>query len=248
MKTRFTVSVGTVLLIIAGVVAFAPPVRAQVAELFHIVFFSDRTQDSETTVQVEGLPLSYQVLQPGYLPDMFNQGASLATFGDPSEMIYSAGDQFLVLTQRAASAKKILPQGEALTVNGLPAVLQRGLAGHYDGPMTDQTGNSTTIYQLISGEMSGVVVVDRSSDVPGTINLTTTELPLNTVITSTDGALASPDMVQTQPISVPLKSPSFDYANAARLTFITGNTQVELLSNLPVEEVLKIAAGLSPAK
>ena len=47
--------------------------------------------------------------------------------------------------------------------------------------------------------------------------------------------------VTLQPITI-------DYTDASQLTWVAGNTRYQLLSNLPVEEMLKIASELVPAK
>ncbi|HMU94388.1 MAG TPA: hypothetical protein PKE43_15385, partial [Anaerolineales bacterium] len=45
----------------------------------------------------------------------------------------------------------------------------------------------------------------------------------------------------------PIAPESFEYFNASKLTFIMGRTKIELLTNLPMDELLKIAEQLIPA-
>lgn len=61
-------------------------------------------------------------------------------------------------------------------------------------------------------------------------------------ITDTTGA------VDQNGLLVNIKSVTIDYTGASELTWVVGNTRYEMLSNLSVEEMLKIATKLVPAK
>ena len=153
--------------------------------------------------------MKYQVMQPTYLPAVFSGGATFIAFGDISEMLYQAGDKFLVITQQVAKNGETLPQGDTATVNGQPAALNTGLSGRYE---------QSSLGEL---EASGVVTAGEGSQ-SGTV----------------EGI--DPNVAPTLA--------AFDYTDAARLTFFIGTTRVEILSNLDVEELIKIAESLIPAQ
>lgn len=219
MKTKFALSALAVLLVFAATVAFVPPVRAQVSEWFSIVFHDPNGSGSFSISGSE--PMAYQVMQPGYLPQVLSDNTVHAWFGETSEVVYKADDQFLVITQTEAVDGESLPDGEAVTVNGQPAVLNQGLSGTYqEGPegMPTSADASGTEEGATHG---GGTVIDQ-----GPQSFIVDQGPANDFIIFT----------------------TFDYTGAAKLTFVIGNTKIEMLSNLPVEEILKIAAELIPAK
>jgi hypothetical protein len=129
MKTKFAFSVLTMLLVLAATVAFVPPVQAQVAEWFTVIFHDPDGSGSSFGVGGDQ-PMKYQVLQPGYLPKGLSD-RTIAKFGDITEVLYKTDDEFLILTEMAAVEGESLPEGEAVTVNGQPAVLNMGLSGSY---------------------------------------------------------------------------------------------------------------------
>jgi hypothetical protein len=207
MKTKLALSVLALLLVLGAGVASAPSVWAQVSNWFTLTFHDPN--GSGASFGVAGpQPLKYQLWQPGYLPNVFSQGRTIAKFGEITEILYKNGDPFLILTETATTAGGSLPGGEAVTVNGQPAVLKQDLSGNY-----------RELPEGVHPSDGGAVTVPAGS---------------------TDG-----EHVITQSVTVaPL---IFNYTSATQLTFIKGNTQVELLSNLSVDEILKIAAGLVPA-
>jgi hypothetical protein len=209
MKTKFAFSALAMLLVMVATVAFVPPVRAQVAEWFSIIFHDPNNSEIVASVGVSGESMKYQVMQPTYSPAVFSGGATFIAFGDISEMLYQAGDKILVITQQVAKNGETLPQGDVATVNGQPAALNTGLSGRYE---------QSSLGEL---EASGVVTAGEGSQ-NGTV----------------DGI--NPNIAPTLV--------AFDYTDAARLTFFIGNTRVEILSNLDVEELIKIAESLIPAQ
>jgi hypothetical protein len=169
--------------------------------------------------------LKYQVLQPGYLPVGFGN-QTIAKFGEITEILYKTDNQFLILTQTAAAEGESLPDGEVATVNGQPAVLNKGISGSY----RELPGG---MHPLDGG---GVVIIPDG----------TSSSSADDGAAPSDGQTHSSGVVsQSAATEQPL---TFDYTDAVKLTFITSNTKIELLSNLPVEEILKIAEGLVPAK
>ena len=209
MKAKFAFSFLTVMLVMVVTVAFVPPVRAQVAEWFGFTFRDPTNPGIVVSVGDSRQAMKYQVMQPTYLPAVFSGGAKFIAFGDISEMLYQAGDKFLVITQQVAKNGEILPQGDTATVNGQPAALNTGLSGRYE---------QSSLGEL---EASGVVTAGEGSQ-SGTVE-------------------------GIDPNVVPALA-AFDYTDAARLTCFIGNTRVEILSNLDVEELIKIAESLIPAQ
>jgi len=133
MKTKFALSAIAMLLVLAATVAFVPPVRAQVEKLFGITTGQSQVDSS--------FPL------PGYLSE-FNGGpvAGFAEAGggqsNKDVTIYQDGDKFLIVTRSDVSNGGTLPEGEATTINGQPAVLNTGLSGEYSPQtLTDTNGN-----------------------------------------------------------------------------------------------------------
>ena len=209
MKTKFAFFALAMLLVMVATVAFVPPVRAQVTEWFSVTFHDSNNPEIFASVGVSGQSMKYQVMQPTYLPAAFSGGATFIAVGDISEMLYQAGDKFLVITQQTAKSSETLPQGDATTINGQPAALTKGLTGRYE---------QSSLGEL---ETSGVITAEEGTQ-SGTV----------------DGI--DPNVVPTLA--------AFDYTDAVRLTFINGNTRVEILSNLDVEELIKIAESLIPAE
>jgi len=188
MKTKFALFALAILLSFMATVAFVPPVRAQIAQLF-ITIVSGPVDTS-----IDKLP--------GYLPEfdslpIAGSGQASAIDGPigKSEDIYQKDDQFLVFTKNDVSnGDTTLPDGQATSVNDQPGVLNTGLSGQYRQDIPDTTG-----------------AVDQNGQ------------PVN-----------------LQPITI-------DYTDANQLTWIAGTTKYEMLSNLSVEEMLKIAGELVPA-
>ena len=200
MKTKFAFSALAMLLVLAAAVAFVPPVRAQVSEWFSITF---RDPNGNGSFGVSGgEPMSYQVMQPGYLPQILSDNTTYAWFGETMELVYKVDDQFLVITQAESVNDESLPTGESVTVNEQPAVLNKGLSGTYQ-----QAPES--------------IITDQENETVQSI--TVEQGPANDFIT-------------------------FDYTDAVKLTFIIGNTKVEMLSNMDIVELIKIAESLVPAQ
>ncbi len=205
MKTKFAFSVLAMLMVLAATVAFVPPVRAQVSEWFSVTF-RDPNGSGSSFGFAGDQPLEYQVLQPGYLPKGFGDRI-IAKFDEVTEVLYKTDDKFLILTEMAAVEGENLPDGEATTVNGQPAVLNRGLSGSY-----------RELPEGMQPSDGGGVAIANETDTSETIKA---------------------------PAIAPL---TFDYTDAANLTFIIGNTKIKILSNMDVAELIKIAESLVPAQ
>jgi len=233
MKFKYIFAALTLVLVFAATVAFVPPVRAQVSEFFSIAF-----NDGHISIASQGnLPINYQLMQLNYLPATLKDAAQSIGLGETSILHYQHDDQFLLVTQSKADGTP-LPQGEAVTVNGAPAILNSGLSGTYEsfpqvdltpvagdehGNMTFSSGGGADATQPPEGEIQGI----NGTMVPA-------QGP-----TVTNGANLQPFAVKTENIA---------YTDAAKLTLVLGDTKVELLTNLPVDELMKIAENLAPAQ
>lgn len=149
MKHKFALAAVATLVLALGVVAFVPPVRAQVGEFLN-TWFRFETPGGRYGVVLSG-PAEFTPLRPTYLPAEFQSsggGISVATRGE-SECIgltYQNDDQFVVITQTGPQADKALPAGREITVNGQPAVLVTGLEGTFRfGPCIPERGQVVVI-------------------------------------------------------------------------------------------------------
>lgn len=159
MKTKFAFSALAMLLVVVATVAFVPTVRAQVAEWFGFTFRDPNNSGIVASGGVSGESMKYQLMQPTYLPAEFSGGAGFIAVGDISEMLYQAGEKFLVITQQVTKNGEILPQGESATVNGQPAVLNTGLSGRYEQSLPrelEASGVVTAGEETQSGTVNGI--------------------------------------------------------------------------------------------
>jgi hypothetical protein len=153
MKTKLLIAVLAVFLLLAGTVAFVPSVRAEVERIL-IVMASGYSTLSE--------PIPLDTSAPGYLEEFESfpiaGSGEIALSADESSKsissmsIYQKDDKFLVLTKTMTETGEELPDGEAITVNDLPGVLNTGLSGEYrhDAPDgIDEDSQPVTIEPII---------------------------------------------------------------------------------------------------
>ncbi len=99
----------------------------------------------------------YVPLVPSYIPpDLFTVADAGA--GQRFELVYHNydGDQrFVLLTQRQARPGEGLPAGQAIIVNGIPAVLETGLQGTYDLPL----GSGVEILSFVYSDAVRITMV-----------------------------------------------------------------------------------------
>jgi len=234
MKFKYVFAVLTLVLVFAATVAFVPPVRAQVSEFFSIAF-----KDGHISIASQGkLPINYQLMQLNYLPATLKDAAQSIGLGETSILHYQHDDQFLLVTQSKADGTP-LPEGEAVTVNGVPAILNSGLSGTYESfPQVDLTpvaGDEHGNVTFSSGGGGADATPPPEGEIQG---ISGTMVPAQG-LTVTRGTNLQPLAVKTESIA---------YTDAAKLTLVLGDTKVELLTNLPVDELMKIAEGLAPAQ
>jgi hypothetical protein len=257
MKRRWRIALGTAgaVVLAAAVVAAVPTSRAAagdfLAEVFHI----------------ESGPIA----ELGYLPVGFESGPAVvtgsATVAAPGEdaqqsqrqeqALYKNGDQFL-LVKTSDDSGEPLPKGQAAAVNGVAAVLTTGLSGSWDGLPVPAGGGAVLvsgqaqIAPAASGEGQLVPIAPAGA---GGVKVAPTpgEQPA-TIVVGSDGSVISesgisvsegaPEGAVAVTSGTPPDMPSITYIDANSLTWVVNGTRVEILSNLPVAELQKIAEGL----
>jgi hypothetical protein len=229
MRLRWRIALGTAgaLVLAVAVIAAVPASRAAAGDFFAEVF-NIKTGPAATLTY---LPQGFQTSTGAMVSSLsINTENAKGT----EEALYRNGDQ-LILAKTSSDDGSALPSGEAAAVKGAKAVLQTGLAGTSDlavappegpaaGPGTIQGAGSATV---ISGNtvVTGVLGGDQQQ---GGVAVT-----------------PGPDVqMPASGESPPLDAPAFTYKDANKLTWVVGGTRVELLSNLSVEELQKIAEGL----
>jgi hypothetical protein len=258
MKLRWRIALGTAgaVVLAAAVIVAVPTSRAAAGGFFADVF--NIHSGPQATL--------------GYLPAGFKAEAitsvgsgSVSAKGEDlqseEQTLYRAGDQFL-LVKTSTDKGQPLPQGKAATVNGVAAVLGTGLSGSatvappvLDGAQVGTVtvsaapGGPTNIVGstggTIVGDGSGVVTPASGSAVAGG----------SAAVAPPDGAVIEEGSasVSADPAGTPVTDisggdapevPAVDYTNGSRLTWVVDGTRVEILSNLSVDELMKIAEGL----
>ncbi len=139
----------------------------------------------------------------------------------------------------------------------LPKVLSDGRTIAKFGEVTEilykNEDNFLILTQMaaVDGENLPKGVTTKVKNVPAVLNEGLSgkyeELPDKMSQSDGGGVAIAEAIVNPSPQDTTNESLTFDYTNAIKLTFITDNIKVELLSNLPVDEILKIAEKLAPA-
>jgi hypothetical protein len=231
MRLRWRIALGTAgaVVLAAAVIAAVPTSRAAAGGFFagvlHIYQY--------TPMQASYLPAGFQEspeFSAGSISVGMGPGAAVpgggAQSGQASDVVeteqalYRNGDQF-VLIRTVKKDGTALPEGEKVTVKGEKAVVVTGLSGTFDfAPPADLGGsvNGPTNIQGASGE--GVITVTAGGD----------------------------GQTSTQAAGLPPAVAPLTYQNAVSLAWIVDGTRIEILSNLPLAELLKIAEGLVPGK
>jgi hypothetical protein len=250
MRLRWKIVYGTIAAVVLAVaiIAGVPSTRAAAGDFFAAVFHID-----------------IKPLELGYLPEGFEPGpvfqtgsvemAAPGTDGSGTaaspqiaeqreQSLYQNGDQFLLVTTEKGS-QQALPAGEPAEVNGLKAVLQTGLSGTVDptaAPPSDAVTGSAG--GVASSTASGAAQQGEGPSLQVGTGAGAVIQGSGVVIGEAAGA-ADPGPVTApagdQPPAMPV---AFTYQNAIKLTWIVNGTRVEVLSNLPLEELLKVAEGL----
>lgn len=219
MKLRWRIAFGTVgaVVLAAAVIAVVPTTRAAAGGFFANVFNIESSQPAELGY----LPAGFEAT-----PAFLTGSASMDAQGQAKQedrSLYQNGDLFLLVTT-STDAGAALPEGEAATVNGRPAVLQTGLSGTAAGPAVPDADAPQGAAGAVSGGESGATSVSIEGG--------TAESATQAGGPSLQTAGSGPDL---QPIT---------YDDANSLTWVVDGKKVEILSNLPVDELLKVAEGL----
>jgi hypothetical protein len=230
MKLRWKIAVATVgtLALAAAVVVSVPATRAAAGDFFAGVFHLE-LKPLELTYLPEGFePMpayqtgSVQVVQPD---DTAGNGNATApqVAEEQERSLYQSGDLFVLVTTYKGSQQS-LPDGEPATVNGLAAILQTGLSGTVGAPVPPAipAGAGTAGASIAAGVASLTVSGGTAGPQGPAIESGTIE-----------GGETRPRVI-----------PSLDYQNAGKLTWLVDGTRVEVLSNLPLAELLRVAEGL----
>ena len=252
MKRRWRIALGTAgaVVLAAAVIAAVPTSRAAAGDFFAEVF------------NIESGPIA----ELGYLPAGFESGpdvvaGSASIVGAPGEdaqppqqqeqALYKNGDQFL-LVKTSNDSGEPLPKGQAAAVNGLAAVLTTGLSGSWDGLPAPAEGQAVTASgsAQIAPASGGVDITPAS----GGVNVAPASGEQSaTIVVGSDGsvvesrtsvAAGATGGAATVVGGTPPDMPSITYKDANALTWVVNGTRVEILSNLPVAELQKIAEGL----
>ena len=256
MKLRWRVALGTAgaVVLAAAVIAAVPTSRAAAGDFFAEVLHL-QSGPSATL---------------GYLPSGFKAEAitsvgsgSVSAQGEDlqsqEQTLYQAGDRF-VLVKTSTDKGEPLPQGKAASVNGAAAVLRTGLsgsatvtppeldatpapgsgapAGAVTGPVTITGSAGSMVVQGAGAPAAGSSAVAPPSG--GTVTGSGNTSGESSISVSADSSGGPATVVVGEP---PVIAP-ISYENGNKLTWIVKGTRVEILSNLPLDELMKIAEGL----
>jgi hypothetical protein len=139
-----------------------------------------------------------------------------------------------------------LPQGQAAAVNNLPAVLRTGPSGSVAPPAVPEGAKTVTVFAGGSTE-AGAQAEPSPQGEPSAGNGEAGLRVDGGTAKIESGAAGSPTDVKGAGLRTEgagPEMPSISYSNAKALTWNADGTRVELLSNLPVAELQKIAEGM----
>ena len=236
MKLRWKIACGITgsVIIAAATVALVPSARATAGDFLGHIFI----------VSSDGSGATVGAFRLDYVPESVRGGDSALMFGSvsgapdaggadtaqQSEVVFQNGDAFLAVKTGVPATGESLPDGPATTVKGHPAVLNTGLSGTYEmesppAPPAGTPAEGGTHLETGTG-------ADAASG-----------LESGTHVGATSAAATVASGVDQKPITR-----SIVYTGANKLTWDSDGTRIELLSNLSVEEMMKIAEGMSPTE
>jgi len=247
MKKGFALAALAALVIAVGTVGFVPSVRAQVSEFLNTWFRIEVPGGAFEIASSD--PAEFTPLQPTYLPDAVLFGSRSGSYFDffttggkdkVSLFFGNLSDQWINITQSPAPANRTLPEGKRVQVNEQEAVLLTGQSGELVGPPPPINECLGEKLELPPGCLEALMVKDD----PGMESA-----PLSPECQKTIEEAGGYAIVDSKAYTVINREPlEMKYENAMRLSWYAGNVKVEMLSNLPEEEMLKIAASLVPAE
>ncbi len=223
MKMRWRIAFGTLgaIVLAAAIIGGVPSTRAAAGQFFATVFHIGPADQ----VQFGYLPEGFDA-QPAFMT-----GSAMSDDGpavQQQQTVYQKGDQFIAVTT-SDGTDQALPEGQSADVNGVSAVLRTGLSGTVGGPGPGMPKDGITTNTPVSGVAGPVIVeggnVQSAGEGPST--------------QSAGGAEPSTQTAGKGPAISPIT-----YDNANSLTWNLDGTKVEVLTNLSVDELQKIAEGL----
>jgi predicted anti-sigma-YlaC factor YlaD len=242
MRLGWRIALGTVgaVVLAAAVIAAVPASRAAAGDFFAEVF----NIQTGPTSQLTYLPAGF-ALQPEAVAGSLSVSAQGQEPKGQEQALYRSGEKFVWVKTATNAGDQAMPQGQATEVNGIGAVLQTGLSGSADlaqtpdgAPPAPQAGQNQAAGQgpvTVQGSGSAVIV-GGGTVITGTAN--------GSVGSGLSVAPDSGSQPATETAGAPLELPAVAYQNANSLTWVVDGTRVEVLTNLSVEELTKIAAGL----
>ena len=256
MKLRWRIALGTAgaVVLAVAVIAAVPTSRAAAGDFFAEVLHIQ----SGPAAELGYLPMGFkpEAIASAGSGSIGAQGEDLQS---QEQTLYQSGDQF-VLVKTSNDKGEPLPQGTTTQVNGLAAVLSTGLSGSatITPPELDATPvpGSAASATPGSGPVSivgsdGVTVVGGSAVITGGSGVVSGSSSAvappsggatgeGTITVSADSAGGPVTVVAGEAPSLPAVA----YKNGNKLTWIVNGTRIEILSNLSVDELMKIAEGL----
>ena len=222
MRKRFSLALVVGLLLVVGLIALVPTVRAGVTGMVGTWLDFTIPLLGDADVSLPDDALTFRPLHPTYMPDGFSAGTVVTRRVDDESVFllgFVNGEQFIAITEQAAQAGESLPDGEAMTVNGQDASLVTGLAGTLELKPEESSSEAAAAGEVTFAvvEAEAVVSVDESE-----------EAGLEALET------ALPD--------------SIDYSNANQLTWVVDGLKLELLSSLSPDEMLKVGESMVQAE
>ncbi len=127
---RSVLALVVALVIITGTMAFVPPIRAQVGKMIG-QWFRFEVPGGRLIIRMLSPGMNFTPLQPTYLPvhlvcTLEDEGKDkMGVF----QQVYAGKDWFVYIIQTRFSADRSLPDGQEVSVNGQPGILNIGLQG-----------------------------------------------------------------------------------------------------------------------
>lgn len=217
MNTRRRMIVGTAGALIAGVgiVVSLSPVGAQVrntvrSTLGYTVVTNDGPNGSRTIEVRDAMQKTPPMLE-GW-DAMTTVSADAGSPGAVSGAVtYRKGDSVVQVSETPATGERSLPKGEKLTLKGVQAAMERGLAGTFK-------------------------LFPKPAQPDGMPSVSTAGTPVTATGVARTSAAAG-----AAPVLSPVQIEEVKYTDGARITWFTDSSRVEVLTNLPPAEAKTIA-------
>lgn len=245
MKLRWRIALGAAgaVVLAAAVIAAVPSSRAAAGDLFAGVFHMHQY----TPMDAGYLPAGFDV-NPTAGSGMITVGSLSASDGQPEDVVeaeqalYENGDQFIYI-ETAKGRDKDVPDGQATKVNGEDAVIVTGLTGTLSMepllPEDARPDADAGMTVTTAGDGPAFVTGEAGLSVSGGENAQ----PSTQVVGGVQVEGGAEVVGGLPPAVTPVQ-----YENATSLTWIVDGTWVQIISNLPLDEIIKVAEGLVPGR